>query len=87
MKAIVMERGAPSVGGYGNYCHVAAVVVDPEELDGAAEPSRIDERVKGCVEILWDSGRVNRGKTARSAAARARKEAEFLADHWNRTHA
>lgn len=73
---IIMSSSAKVAGKarqFGRYRHVAVVEIEP-----GATPAMISERARGVRRIVWDSGAVSVGKTAKSAYARAQREAAEL---------
>lgn len=79
---IVMTASAKVAGKarqFGRYAHVAVVEV---EAPGVV-PAMISDRAKGVVRIVTDSGACSVGKTAKSAFAVAKANADALAAKMN----
>lgn len=75
-----MERTDRNCGGWGSYVKIAVVEVESGRL---SEPTMISDRARGVIEVVEVWERVYKGKTDRCAAARARREAEALAEQLN----
>lgn len=78
---IVVERAARMPSScWGRYVRIGVVEVEPG-FEG--EPKMLSDRARGVKRVVETWERLNVGKTERCAAARARREAEALADQLN----
>ena len=78
MTSLIIQTASAKVSGkarkFGRYQHVAVIEVEP----GVTSVSMISERAKGVRRIVWDSGAVSVGKTARCAYQQALAHAQEI---------